>query len=109
MDWMCDLYIYACGEETYTVHVAGRRRKSPAVPPIYYTEEELDFMEEITRFAKQSENLPDDLLPIGLPFDGETYGPIDAESAAEKVRELRKAGYICPDGLEDWILEDQAA
>ena len=100
-DFNCDLYVYQA-EDGYVIHVAGNRVVGtvPPVPDILETNAE----EWVEAYNKQSEFLEEaSREPIALRYVGESFYKLTKEACIEKIKELRKLGYIMPDKLEESI------
>lgn len=106
LDWRCDLYVYE-SERGVEVDVAVRRRiidpeslPAPIDPAVDIDAwaQRADEVHEIVRRA--------DMIPIGLPHDGEyrTFDTLD--EAADWIDELDRMGYVVPEGMTDQMRED---
>lgn len=106
-DYLCDLYIYADVNGGYTIHVGSHRPvyKQPLPEPIEPNAETIDaYMERravVMRMLDEAE-----WVPIGLPFDSETFREDTGAAAADRVRDLLAMGYRCPDHVERLLRED---
>ena len=98
MDWMCDLYVYDDVSGGITTHVAGSRRASepPSVPDILSVTAD-EFMVAYRRQMDALDAIP--LVPIGGPFDGQSFNDATEEDFAARLKVLRAAGYRFPDDL----------
>lgn len=75
----CDVYCYANCSGAWTTHVAGKRYTS-------YPEGEL--------------------VPIGLPHDGESFDDVGPREMYERLLYLRELGYKIPQYGIDAVLEE---
>ena len=96
-DFMCDVYVYEDVGGGWTTHVAGRRLvyKAPLPPHITRTAENAErYFERKQIVAKMRDEA--ELVPIGLPHDGESFNDPTAADCAKRLRELRDLGYNVP-------------
>lgn len=102
-----DVYCFAHVDGGITIYVASCRRESkiprpPDGDPINDTEEEfVKKHEALMEWLKQA-----GLVPIGLPYDGATFVEPNERAAAERLLELRSAGYWVPQRAIDRLLEE---
>jgi len=105
MGYRCDIYCYQ-SLTGFQVWVATNRRPEGCPDLDWSTPETIS-----ASFATEQAWLDDPAnasAPIGLPCDGEDYTLPTAAECAEKLRELRKIGYVIPDyAIEE--LEAEAA
>lgn len=106
MTWRCDVYAYET-DDGFVVHVAGRRHAGPipALPDILT----VPLAEFQAAYERQHEALDAcELVKIGLPCDGETFCLATEEDMVGKLQELAAMGYVIPDDLLDWPLDEGA-
>ena len=106
-DFQCDLYVYHGCNGVFYINIAGYRTvyKSPLPERIAYSpENEKQFLERTKTMERLWEEA--DRVEIGLPFDGETFHEPDAESCANRVKQLISIGYRVPQGVVEALLED---
>jgi hypothetical protein len=111
MQYTCDIYAFHHVQGTYEVWVAERRHTSdkpkPLVPPypIGGTEEQIAYWVDLNNaFSEWMEQAT--LVPIGLPHDGEMFSLSSPEDAADKMEELKAAGYHVPQYAIDALREE---
>lgn len=95
-DFQCDLYVYEddCG---LTVHVAKYKRVfSEALPPKLPMNHP-GFMDRYLYVQKKVEEA--DLVPLDLPYAGETFWRDTPEATVALLYQLRGIGYRFPDGV----------
>jgi hypothetical protein len=116
MDFKCDLYIYADVSGGYTCHVASSRRVFPPDMEPYGLEWLMDNLtddnakeltDKFNAWMRRLSELP--CVPIELDHAGETFNLPTGREMAQLVRELRALGYICPEGLEEALEEEDDA
>jgi hypothetical protein len=99
-----DVYVYE-SRGGFVIHMAVSRYLSeeprPEKPRGESVEDHLAYrtasLEWATRARKE---------PIGLPHDGEDFGLASARECAEKLLELREAGYYVPQHAIDALMEE---
>lgn len=97
----CDVYCYEDVSGGWTTHVAASRYPDDGRPPAL----EL----ALTDFAKYQQDTRDwnsiwpaiEMVPIGLPHDGETFNDPTLEAFLERLIMLRDAGYLVPSYVFD--------
>ena len=102
-DFQCDVYCYEDCSGGWTTHVAGRKRifAEPLPEKIEFGEDGYwERHEKVDKMVEAAE-----LVPIGLPHDGETFNDPTAEEAAKTLKMLRGAGYRVPQDAVDSLLE----
>ena len=107
-DYQCDLYVYE-SSDGFVIHVASNRPvyDEPLPPPA--PAPNVDFDAWYARQQKVSEMVERARRePIGLPHDGETFVLDEPGEAADKLVEIKTAGYRFPDRVIDYLREDQA-
>lgn len=117
-DYKCDVYCYASVGGGYQIHLAYRRLKQPLdVPPRVPLELGPDGNvppEQFEKFYARA-NLVLKLMEtaekvvIEHPWAGESFWCATAEECAEKLREIRAAGFNMPAGVEEDVLGDADA
>lgn len=110
-DFKCDLYVYECVDETWTIHVAGRRVVE-TVPPIRWptNPEDTDQVADFIADHRARNAFMDTVthVPIGLPHDGETFKLASPGDCADKCAELIALGYHAPSHVIPDLREEQA-
>ena len=107
-DFQCDLYCYEGCDDLYHTHVAGNRVhwkiELPPKEEIFFKNGRMNksaLRRDTQRFVDVLKLLNDetayDRLPIGLPYDGETFTDETPEQFMETLRLLKEAGYRFPD------------
>ena len=137
MNWRCDVYVYADVGGGWTTHVAGRRRRVPPIPDLplmrlpsfggTYNRDERRMVypsrwhalgaRVVFGFSAFWHNrvhmaslhlIP--LRPIGLAFDGDSFNDASPTDCADRLEQLRAAGYVVPqdaiNALRDELVED---
>jgi hypothetical protein len=97
--WRSDVYCYAHVDETWTTHVAGRRRvglENVPPPPSFAL---LDTPEvwKATYAAHQAALGRCEFEPIALPHAGETFKDDNPQEMIETLLRLRGLGYHVPE------------
>lgn len=97
-DFQCDVYVYADVAGGWTTHVASREHDMTGVElpePVAYNGENFDEWYDrhgvVSKLLKKCE-----LVPIGLPFDGWTFNDGTPGACAERLAQLKEAGYRVP-------------
>lgn len=113
-DYQCDLYIYEDCYGGWTTHVAGRRHvfKEPLPAPLPGFANPGDAA-AIDAWVKRHQTImrmteAADLVPIGLPHDGERFNSDTPGECADLVDHLRSLGYRCPEYVAAALREEQA-
>ena len=107
-DHQCDVYVYADCRGGYTTHVAARRRvfNEPLPPEIEVSSDTIDAWlarhRSVMAMCERSE-----MVPIGLPHDGETFEHATASECAEHMAYLLELGYRVPQDVIR-ILQEEA-
>ena len=101
-DFQCDIYAYGSVDNTFTIHVAGRRRvfKEPLPPPVSMEDAEgwVNRDNIVTKMLDKA-----DLVDIDLPNAGESYEEPDLQSFLERMLQLRAEGFRFPDSAIERI------
>lgn len=121
-NWKCDLYCYSDIYGGYTTHVASNRHHPPPFDSSPYMwaaveahkHKDKDPLSSImanqawawARKQEQKDLDQAELVPIGLPHDGESFNDHDLTSFLERVRHLKEVGYNVPDFVEATILAE---
>lgn len=102
MDFKCDLYVYDA-EDGIAIHVASNRVVGD-VPSIDWSSHDQMFKtyREQMEFMDTAER-----EPINLPYDGESWYGLDKGAACTVIEMLEEEGYIFPEGLCEYIMEDE--
>ena len=103
-DWQCDVYCYEDCRGGWTTHVAELRHTFAETLP-----EKIEFGEdgywERDRKVMQMVDTAE-LVPIGLPHDGETFNDPTAQDAADRLMMLREVGYNVPQYAIDTLVSE---
>lgn len=96
-DFQCDLYIYR-SMDGYVTHVAGGRRtfNVELPPPVSIVYDGVDAWVERDNILHELIDHHSEVLPIGLPLDGEDFTDATAGECADRAEELRALGYLVP-------------
>jgi len=106
-DFQCDVYVYEHVGGYWVIHIAENRTvfKDP-IPP------KIDPVKDVNGWIKR-EKLVTEMShrskreKIGLPYDGETFYESNQLDTANRLKELKKIGYMVPDyAIEE--LENEA-
>lgn len=106
-DFQCNLYCYPQVGDSFVTHVASMRRvfKKQLPPPISESVDDPDYMNKI--FARHQRVMElcktAEMVPIGLPCDGQIFVDITLEEFRTRVDKLLVMGYRAPRGLLDDI------
>lgn len=94
-DHQSDVYCYENVSGAWTTHVAGRRYTftGPLPPPL---PDHATAVEHMNRMY-EVRCLLGALVPIGLPYDGETFDDGSAAEMLARLLDLRKVGYRVPE------------
>jgi len=96
-NFLCELYCYADTSGGWTTHVAANR-VAGFIPLL--DESLLDTNPGAYAVQLQAQCdfvIAADRVPIGLPYDGETFYDQTLEAFRARIVTLREAGYRCPD------------
>jgi hypothetical protein len=104
-DFQCDLYCFEHVDRYFQTYVAGRRLvyKEPLPPEVSFedTEAWIERHTKIMEMVSEGEH-----IPIGLPYDGEEFRDSTLEKMLNRIKELKKIGYIVPDFVIENIEEE---
>lgn len=103
-----DVYCYEHVYGGFMIHVARNRRVSDEPkPPSMYEAIDKSVDEMMAAYHGMQAWLERaQIVPIGLPHDGEDYCEHTAEDAADRLEALRAAGYIVPQPAIDALREE---
>jgi len=109
-NFKCDIYAYHSCYNVYTIHIASNKIVEE-LPTADYKLLLSQNSEDLKEYVKQTKirNAAFDKatrVPIGLPFDGESYDCETLQEFYDKMIELRKVGYSFPDYLLDEIQQE---
>lgn len=100
----CDVYVY-WGFGGYNIHVAKARAVSdeprPRLRDNPTREEYIAYWKACVAWFDKAK-----LIPIALPYDGESFVYESARDAAGKLIELKELGYAIPQHAIDALLEE---
>ena len=100
-NWKSDLYIYE-GECGIYVGVKGIKRIGDIFPLDFNSPEAL-----LDSYKKQMKSLDNcTIVPINLPFAGESFWFDELESSITFVKQLKELGYHIRDGVIEDMKED---
>lgn len=107
-DFKCDIYCYSDVNGGWTTMVANNRTKEDAPPRpeangvgiILTKEESLTFWNANATWSEAN------LVPIGLPYDGQTFNDPTLAAFRDRLTMLRGTGYRFPDYVFDRIDEE---
>ncbi len=99
-DFQCDLYVWEDVSGGYMIATAARRMvfEKPLPEPIRMTEHNVN---DYVAREREVFLLPYHYEDIELPYACQIFHEPTSEEAADRVAELRKIGYRCPDTVED--------
>lgn len=108
-DHQCDLYVYE-GFDGWMIHVASRRWVLAEAPPKPIPPTELTTAAGVERLIGRDRQLMailsrSHLVPIGLPYDGQTLISDSPGECANLLAELAAEGYRLP----DWVIGELRA
>lgn len=106
-DFQSDLYCYEDCAGGFTTHVAGIRYvfKEPLPPVIILND--ANMKEWWERHQKVQSMIDEaDRVPIGLPYDAETFNDPDLQSFLDRILYLKSLGYRVPEGVIETIKEE---
>lgn len=104
-NWRSDVYAYEDVSGGFTTHVACSRYESdtpiPEMPAAWHKLPADEFMRI---YEAQSEWVSAaNLVPIGLPFDGESFSDETIEELRDRLIWLRGLGYLVPSATLEMI------
>ena len=105
----CDLYAYQ-SDRGYIIHVCAGKY-SGDIPKNDMSFLDSGTKEDIDKYLQTSKVQSDYLKtcgtePIGLPYDGETFELETIEDFYNKMQELIKVGYRCPESVLEGIKDE---
>jgi hypothetical protein len=105
-DFQCDVYCYASTYGGYITHVAAARHVfKQELPPAL--SEDASIVEMLARYKRMMELVNGaELVPIGGPYDGADFNDPTASAAADRLEQLRAAGYRVPQYAIDELREE---
>jgi hypothetical protein len=111
-DFRSDVYVYDSVLGGWQVHVASRRHANAAPRPEYPDGWHRAGETGIELFMAHTKAMnawleAAEMVPIGLPRDGESQLLGSPGEAADMLQELKDMGYIVPDGVIDTLREEQ--
>lgn len=101
-NWQSDVYVYEAVGGGYQVHVAAERLDRHVAALDGRTPER--FMK--TYRVQMAELDECERVPIGLPYDGQSFSLDDAEDCLSMLNHLRDTGYNVPQVAIDAIAEE---
>ena len=109
-NWTCDVYVYEACTGGITIHVAGHRRfGTTPIPELPKGWPDVPVEELSAALVAQDVWLAtSQMVPIGLPHDGETISGLSALDAIETLRKLQLLGYMVPTFAIEQLIEDAA-
>ena len=105
-NWDCDLYCYADVYGGYTTHVASLRHKGP-IPELPDVRKVSKKEWQAAYNAQHRALNEDNLKPIGLPYDGQSFNDADLQSFLDRVLMLKEVGYHVPDYVIETIEQEK--
>lgn len=94
-DFQCDVYVYEDCAGGWTTHVASSRIIfNDPLPPRVSIDNPVAFLIRYTEVSDLVERAT--RIPIGLPYDGETFSDETPGECAETLEMLKDAGYNVP-------------
>ena len=108
-NFKCDIYAYESVYDCYTIHVAankivGELPKCDIQLLIGENKDVDKYMEQQEAHSAAMENCT--RMPIGLPFDGQSFDCTTLQEFYDKMIELREVGYKFPDYVLESIIEE---
>ena len=103
-NWKSDIYCYESVGGGYVTEVAGQR-PAGEVPPASDVQT-ATYQEWQESYLAQIEAL-EDLVPIGLPEDGQTFTDDTLDELLARLLWLRGLGYHVPEGAFEEIREER--
>lgn len=110
-NWKSDIYCYADASGGWTIHLAVYRRVGEVPDDKFedFIDGKIDAQAYADLHKAQMEALkllP--MVPITLPYAGESFNVPSAGEAAEKLIELKELGYFVPQFAIDSLFEEAA-
>lgn len=105
-DFKCDVYVYEDVAGGFTTHVAGNRvvytkELPPPLPHDATPKEWLERHDKVSKIYRRSKR-----VPIGLPFDDQSFNDDTAKECAERLIKLKEIGYNVPQYAIDALLAE---
>lgn len=101
-NFTCDLYCYE-SDFGFVTHVAGVKLVE-TVPPLVWDKGPEELYQTYRAQAEALKKVT--RVPIGLPYDGQSFTDPDLESFLARVEHLRATGYRVPDHVFEEIKEE---
>jgi len=107
----CDLYCYQ-SDDGYVTHVASKRVVGDVPPlppwPIWSGGDGAMHLNQWIVAVRAQHDYVDkaERIPIGLPYDGETFIDVTLGEFLARLLHLREAGYRFPDSVLDDVREE---
>lgn len=106
-NWRCDVYCYEDCDGGWKTHVASN--KLHGIPIVEWPEE--NTQENMEKWASQIKAQMEavgkaEMIPIGLPCDGESYNDPTLEEFKERLCGLKAMGYNVPSYVFEIIEEE---
>ena len=109
-DFQCDVYVYADVRGGWTTHVANRRvaYAEPLPPPVRAVPGDRDSVDAWLERHRLVTAMRDaaELVPIGLPHDGDNFTDDTPGECADRLESLRALGYNVPQYAIDTLREE---
>ena len=108
-NYQCDLYCYEDTSGGYTTHVANSRHANlpkVSLDDVMKADGDAQQRELLKIYQQWAADLDQEMIPLGLPYDGQSFNDPDLESFLARVTMLRDAGYRVPDYVFEAIKED---
>lgn len=105
----CDLYCYEDVRGGWTTHVAAKKvvGTPPKVDWTLLRDQSSDkFMDQYKAHLAWMKTA--EMVPIGLPYDGQTFNDPTLEAFKQRLLHLREVGYRFPDDVLESVDEDLA-
>jgi hypothetical protein len=116
-DFQCDLYIYGDVQGGITIHVSASRYvfAKPLPPSLEYPGPDTPKDEVYAWAKKEADRMVavmamldhKTMVPIELPYAGQSFYGLSGVEAVVKVRALKKLGYRVPGGVIEALEEDR--
>ncbi|SRR5579883_547443 len=109
-DYQCDVYVYAHIAGYWTTHVASNRYafQEPLPSQVSWVpgacnDDWFKRHEKVSQMVRKAK-----LVNIGLAHDGQTFDDPTPEACADRLEQLRAAGYVVPQSAIDRLREEAA-